>query len=408
MKKVFIIHHSGNIGGAGVSLFHIVNSIKSMREKYTVEVYCPSSPPSICDWLEANNIKVIKAQSTPILFNHYNGCNKFVLGRFSLKNIKDIAAKKGWQEIKNAIEISKPDIVAVNSMTLCWMGSLIKEMGIKVICFHRETYAKGLFGVRSEYIKKCLKRNFDGVCFISNHDSEVSGELSGIGEVITDKVDLDLYKFKDKKELRGKLGINIKSFNIAYVGGISKLKGAHVIIKALANIKNDNIRVVFLQYNSQKRLKTIKDCKNLYHKIKFAIGFDYEANLLKLIDRHNLWHRIDFFPPVTNPEKYILASDIVVFPSIKPHQARPIYEAGAARKPIIITNFNQTSEFTKDGFNCLTFSKENYIELSKKINILNKNKDLYNRLLQNNYKQTIKNHNLLNLPMELDEFFTKI
>jgi glycosyltransferase involved in cell wall biosynthesis len=409
MKKVLIIHHSGYIGGAGVSLFHIAMALKSMPDKYEVEVYCPSNPPYICNCLKENGIKTIKTDSPPVLFNHYNGCNKIAFGRFSLMNIRDVfIKKKGWQEIKNVIEVSKPDVVAVNSMTLCWMGALIKKMGIKVICFHRETYAKGMFGIRTSYIKRCLKKDFDGVAFISNNDLKETGQIKGVAKVITDKVDVSLYEQVDKIKLRKDLNLNNQTFYIAYLGGVSKLKGAHVIIKALAHIKDRNINLLFLNFNSEKRLKTINDCKTVYQKLKFIFGLDYEAYILKLIDKYYLWDKIKFYPAVTNPERYIMAADIIVFPSTEAHQARPIYEAGISKRPIIITEFKQTTEFAINGFNCLTFNNGNYVELAEKICILEKNRELYNILVENNYRISLKNHNFSMLSKELDTFLSNI
>jgi glycosyltransferase involved in cell wall biosynthesis len=407
-KKVLIIHHCGYIGGAGVSLYHIALALNSMSERYDVEVYCPNNPPKICDLLEGNQIRTIRANDEPVLFSHYNGCNKFILGRFSLRNMFDVIRKKGWLEIKEAIKISNPDIVIVNSMTMCWLGSLIRKMGIKVVCFHRETYAKGLLGFRTKYIKKCLKNDFDGVAFISKHDLQETGKTTGVAKVITDKVDLNIYKNIDRYKVNNSMKSSNQQFSIVYLGGISKLKGCHILVKALAKLKNENVRLIFLQFGSQRRLKTIKDCKSTLHKIKYILGADYEAKILKLINKYSLWNKIEFIPSVTNPEKYILSSDIVVFPSTEAHQARPLYEAGAAQKPIIITEFNQTSEFAIDRFNCLTFKKGNHFELSEKINMLKDNKELYEILIKNNFMKSVEKHDLNHLPMELDKFLIEV
>ncbi|WP_226681940.1 glycosyltransferase family 4 protein [Sutcliffiella horikoshii] len=408
-KKILLVHHSGYIGGAGVSLFHIAHSLKSLNEKYDFKVYCPTNPPHIYNWLEKNEIETIRANKTPVFFTHYSGCDRFILGRNSLKNIIDIFLfKRSWKELKKVILESKPDVVIVNSMTLFWMGSLIKKMGIKTICFHRETYAKGLFGVRTNIIKESLKKFFDGVAFISDNDLQETGKTLGCSRVITDKVDYSNYKLSDQTNIKMNSILTKDTLKIIYLGGVSKLKGAHVIIKALNRIKNKNVKLIFLQFESEKRCKKLGDCKTAFHKIKLLLGLDYEAYILKLIHKYKLWDRIVFIPAVLEPEKYILAADLVVFPSTEPHQARPLYEAGMAKKPIILTNFKQTSEFVIDGFNSLTFKNGKYKELANRILQLENDQDLYNDLIKNNYHQSISYHNLKTLPSELDAFLSDV
>lgn len=409
MKKVLIINHTGYLGGGGVSLMHIIRALQSMPNKYSVEVYCPENPPDMCDWIESNNIPVIRGDSSPVILNHYSGNDKFILSRLSLTNIKNIIMKKGLKDIKKAIQRSNPDIVALNSMTMCWMGVHIKSMGFKVVCFHRETYAKGLFGLRTKYIKHCLKKHFNGVAFISKNDFDETGVISGYPQVITDKVDLNAYNLSIPKYPYKDIDNNqLDELKVIYLGGMTKLKGAHIIIKSLNALKNKNIRLIFLKFDFEKRKKRLSDYQTMKHKLKYILKMDYEARVLKLIDNYGLWNKIDFIPTVKKPEKYILNSDIIVFPSTSAHQARPIYEAGAAGKPIIITDFQQTSEFAKKEYNCLVFTNGDYMGLSEEIYKLSKNKELYNYLSENNYKQTIENHNLSKLPAELDKFFSNI
>jgi len=402
MKKVLIINHSGYIGGASIGLFHIVMALKSMADKYEVEAYCPSNPSHVCDLFEKNQVKIIKSETNPVCFSHYSGCNRFILSRPSLINIKNVFFKNNWKEIEQIIKESNPDIVALNSMTMCWMGTLIKKKGIKTICFSRETYTRGMIGLRRSYIKRCLRKSFDSIVFISNNDLKETGSILGKSKVITDKVDLEIYKTVLKEDICKELNINSNTFNIIYLGGPVKLKGAHIILKALSQIDDKNVRLLFLKFDSVKRLKTLKDYKKITHKTKFLLGMDYEVRILKLINRYNLNDRIDFIPTVLNPERYILASDLVVFPSTQPHQARLIYEAGAAKKPIIITEFRQTAEYAKNNINCITFKNGNYVELAEKIQLLKDNNELRGKLVNNNYRQTKMYHNAVDLVGELD------
>ena len=379
-----------------------------MKDQYEIEVFCPAAPPAMSNWLAENGVKVIRGDFVPTMMSHYNGDAKFFLSPRTLRYLKNVKLKKNWHEIEKAIETSKPDVVAVNSMTLSWMGPLLKEKNITSVCFHRETYAKGLLGIRTNQIKKWLRHYFDAVIFISKYDQDVTGHLKGRGTVITDKVDLELYSKQQGEGLRKTLGMEEHCFYTAYLGGIYELKGAHVILKAMSLIKDPEIRLLFLQFNRQKTLKTFAECQGIREKIRFLLGMDYEAKVLKLIQELNLWERVDFFPSTTKPEAYITASDVIVFPSIEPHQARPLYEAGAAKRPIIITDFKQTREFAKDQVNALTFENLNPQALASKIILLKENHELYQTLVANNYAQSCNNHQMASLAQELDEVFQKL
>jgi hypothetical protein len=46
-KKILVFHHSGAIGGGGVSMLHILKTLKSLG--YNVKVICPSEPSHMID-----------------------------------------------------------------------------------------------------------------------------------------------------------------------------------------------------------------------------------------------------------------------------------------------------------------------------------------------------------------------
>ena len=97
------------------------------------------------------------------------------------------------KEVEKIIRIHKPDIIMTNSMTLYWINKIAKKWRIKNLCFHRETYAKGLFGLRTFFIKKGLSQA-DAVCFISRLDLIKSQDVDTKKIVIFDKIDEEIYK----------------------------------------------------------------------------------------------------------------------------------------------------------------------------------------------------------------------
>ncbi|MCA1031324.1 glycosyltransferase family 4 protein [Bacillus timonensis] len=395
-QKLLFIHHSGYIGGAGLSLLHILKSLKYLSIEVTV--YCPSEPGDMLREIKKLGYECIsEPKSIPIL-THFSGSDRSILHYHTLRNFLDIVVRK--KEIEDMIRVVSPDIIAVNSMTLSYIGKIAKSLGIKTVCFHRETYAKGWLGLRTNYIKATLSNDFDEVAFISQYDLNQSGSMNSNTHVITDKVILNEYCNKNSDRLIKK-GNTIQ---ILYTGGMSELKGAHILIEALSKCKN-NIHLIFLQYNGPKKKKLLLDNSSIKEKLKYLLGLDYTAKVLSLIDKNNLWDRIHFYPATNDVAKYFISCDYVVFPSTSPHQARPIYEAGAAEKPIIITESENIAEFITNGENGYVFPNGNSDYLAELLNRLADDKELCEIMGENNYSKTVQNHNFITLQEELKRVF---
>lgn len=376
IKKILIIHHCGQVGGAGVSLLHIIKSLD--KKIYDIHVICPDEPNNMINLLSKEECKIITIKKSIKIFAHYNGGIENTFSIKSIKNIIGILLNK--RDLKEYIKKINPDIVIVNSMTLCWCGKIIKSLNKKAICFHRETYQKGKFNLSTKYIKYCLNKWFDTVIFISKYDHDNTPKKKGKKYVVYDKVEVDKYLKYNKKKSREILGFSNNFKYILYLGGFDKLKGAHIIIKSLKYLKKDNIKLVFIGDN------------NLNKNIDI-----YKKKILKNVIKYNLNDKVIFMSKTNNPEVFYKACDLVVFPSTKPHQARPIYEAGISKIPIIITDFEETSEFACEGKTAITFKKNNVKQLSKKIEMVLENKINLELLINNNYQNSIKNHNINDL-----------
>lgn len=402
MKKILIIHHSGTIGGAGISLLHIIRSID--KEKFSVTVLCPNYPKDITNLLSHEKCEVIASNTSPKIFAHYNGGIKTALSLRTFKNLFDIIRDK--KEIYRYIKEIDPDIVAVNSMTLFWIGKIAKKLNKKTICFHRETYQKGLFGLRTKIIKQGLSKWFDKVAFISKYDFKESGDVRAIKKVIYDRVDFNLFNNYSKSVARKILSFSEEKKYILYLGGMSELKGSIIIMDAMKYLKNENIKLVFLCSVKNIEKPQFSKLKSLKDKIKFLIKKDTKMKTLKILFNNGLENKVIFKELTPRPELYYKACDLIVFPSTKPHQSRPIYEAGISKIPILITDFDQTKEFAKDKFNVITFKKNDSKDLAEKIKMILQNKLDFNIIMNNNYKKTIENHNYETLKNDLDDLFS--
>jgi glycosyltransferase involved in cell wall biosynthesis len=79
------------------------------------------------------------------------------------------------------------------------------------------------------------------------------------------------------------------------------------------------------------------------------------------------------------------ASDVLVFPSIRPHFARPIIEAGAMAKPVIGSRLGGVEELIEEGKNGFFVNPKNVNEIEERLEYFLNNKNEVNRMGQEGY-----------------------
>lgn len=395
MKKVLFINVFGGIGGAGQSLLDIVDSMD--RTKFQPVVYSPASPPAMAELLRGRGIEVITSEKPLPLYNHYSGASVTKLNLlFYIRSLSILT--RGIPALREVVSKVKPDYVAVNSMTHAWTGPRIGK-GIVKICFVRETYLNTPLNLRTRLLKRWLVRYFDKVVFISDYDMKnTAGLRPNQGVVIKDSIKTsdEPYDMSDAKE---KLHLNRTDKHILFMGGFDRIKGGDVLMRAMSRIDDPGVKVLFLPVRPAVSSLTVK--------IKNLLGLNYETRIRNLIARHHLENRVTMFAPQSNMGDFYKAADAVVFPSKYPHQARPVFEAGMMRKTIIISRFDATDENIRDHYNGLSFTPGDESDLAKCIVQVLTDNALRKKLEENNYREAMENHNLLNFSKKIDAVFNE-
>lgn len=397
MYKLLIFHHYNSSAGAGLSLLHILRSLN--REHIDVSVCLPHIPGDLNQKIAEMGIRILYCDAiTPYM--HFSGGERFFLSVRHLKNVGNI--QKSKDEIRKVIVQESPDIVAVNSMTLFWIGRIAQELEKKAVCFHRETYAKGSFGLRTKIIKQSLSEHFDAVVFLSHYDIRQTPHGKAHFLRVTDKVDIDAYEALRQEECREELGLPREGNMMLYAGGVAKLKGPMTLLRAAKRLSDPSVKVVFLQYSKPELLGWKSKMK---YGIKILLGRNLQYKIDHFVEKNHLQEVVIFRPATDHVEKYFAACDMVVFPSCAPHQARPAYEAGAANKPILITDFENTREFV-DETNGWLFPCKDYKALAFCMqDALNNSKGDKTR---KNYARVKVENNLATMPKELDILFKQL
>lgn len=127
-------------------------------------------------------------------------------------------------------------------------------------------------------------------------------------------------------------------------------------------------------------LKAFKVINEKYHNIELIlIGYGSELNKIrKYIETHNLKSKVFLILHKDNPYPYFLISDLYIMPSLYEGCPNSIIEATALNLPVISSNCNSgPNEILLNGKGGFIFNKQNYIELSSKIELFIKNKKIF-------------------------------
>lgn len=396
-RKILIIHHSGLIGGAGVSFF---NTWIELKKKYNVVSYVPDDPPDLLRFLKEKGLNPNTFPFRLGKLTYYSGGNNLLNFRFWYHAIHSFFQISYWKKV---IDNENPDLIIVNSKVLCWMGKLFKRANKPCICFVRETIPGSPDKIMNRIMRNMLE-DFTLVSFISNYDL-IQTKLNKAKTVVSnDFLEIDNYEDKlGKVNACKQLNILHDEFNVLFVGGIDRLKGIDVAAKAMLFLTNENIKLIVagkdsgdVTYNLKSFLKIIKKRKS----IKFS------KEVKQYIKSAGIEEQIKFIGIQTDMSIPFSACDILIFPMKEPHQARPAFEIGVQKKPVIISDFPNIREFINDGVNGLTFEANNSRALSEAILKLKNDKELCSRLGNSNYECTVRQHTrsnaMHNLILEID------
>lgn len=322
MKKILLINHAGGMGGASKSLIDMVECIDHSR--YTIALATVSCPDdSLRAFQEIEGIdEIIPIQARNLSIAHFSGGDGRFFSYGFLSSVWTVFASSS--EMKKILKRCSPDIVIINSMTAFWIAILAKKMPCKTICWIRETFPKGRFGFRTKMIRKALIRYCDSLVFISDYDSKDFGAYKGLKKTIYDPVDVEKFDRAklNREEIRQQLGLEQSKKYVLYLGGCIEFKGVDVVLSACELNNNADVKFILAGYGN--------------------VSGNREKRIEELIAQKKLC----VLPPTPEVEKYYAIADVAIFPAIKAHQSRIIYEAWAARIPAVVSNFDNLKEFS--------------------------------------------------------------
>jgi glycosyltransferase involved in cell wall biosynthesis len=241
----------------------------------------------------------------------------------------------------------RPDVVHLNSMALSVCAEVLTREGVPTVWHVRESPLPAR-GARYRAIRRRMMA-VDELVFISQADRRawVGGER---GLVIPNFVDFDRFDRRiDGGAVRARLGIDADAPVLLYLGGWSPLKGIFPLLGALARLRErfPGVRCLMpgsvyaqsgsLSARAARALLPLVGAGTVSQRIRAGIEGLGVADLLVPL------------PFADDVAPLYAASDVVVFPSMAPHFARPAVEAAAMALPIVASRLAGVDELVEDG-----------------------------------------------------------
>lgn len=388
MTKILYFHHADKMGGAPLSLFYLIKGLPGSG--YSSSVCCLVDDEVAAFYREHGIETMIEPGITT--FAHTTGGwyplnTPLSVWRLAIATLK--IPRSVWKTYQ-CIKTANPDIVHLNSLTLIPSAIGARLAGVPLVWHIRETVHSGHFGIRKRVISWLVQNLPDTAIFISK-DSQRQLASKESGRVIYNFVDFTQYdRHLDKTAARQQLGIPAAAKVALFLGGAGLIKGALPLSQALPLIKQQVPDFICL-VAGRIQMGQARSLGSLWRKLLAHIG--QPTNVQKVQSAFAAqaaegWVRLLGFR--TDAERLLAASDVLVFPAVVPHFARPVIEAGAMAKPVVASRIGGVVEVVEHNQMGLLVAPNDPAALADSIITVLNDAGLAARLGEAGYRQALQ------------------
>lgn len=340
-RKILYMQHAGALGGSCMSLLYTMQGIDHSRFEPVVALARPS--PELVDFYARAGFEVLPWPGM-VLWDHSTVAPMPLYDPRSWLHLWQVWRCWGRTQRRTLelIDTVKPDIVHLNSMPLSPCADILSRKGVPFVWHVREP-PQTSFGLRYRFIRKLMLKANE-LIFISKSDQRAWVQ-NNHGQVVHNFVDFSRFDSTLNSVLiRGKFGILSDAPVILYVGGFHPIKGIFPMLEALAELKKRFVKLRCLMPG------TIYEPSNsliarMARKVLPLLGSGTNSQKIhKIIEVADLKDTCIFLPFQTNIAPLYAACDVLVFPAIVPHFARPVIEASAMGKPSVGSDLGGVNE----------------------------------------------------------------
>ena len=339
--RVLYIHHAADISGATLSLLFLLRRLD--RRRYEPIVACLYEGPAAQAFREEGIETLVEGRIDH--FDHTAGA-WFSLRRPDVLLRKILHFPRSVRHTERLVCALGPDLVHLNSTVLPASALGAHRAGVPVVWHIREPLHPGYLGLRLALMRQMIHRWADQVIAIcrSNAAPLIADERV---RVVPNFVDLTEFRPEiDSGPTRRQLGLDPSAPVILMLGGVSIIKGTLPLVQAMPRVR---------QRLPDAHLLIAGPVPALTPGLRGRLSRlqSYYRQILLFIAQHGLVQHVHLLGMRRDVPQLIAAADVVAFPSVVPHFARPILEAGAMAKPVVASDLDGPNEMTRPGKNGL-------------------------------------------------------
>lgn len=346
--RVLYVQHAEALGGSAVSLQLLIRGLHSELDAFQPHVLIPSAAgPELRDMYIREQAQVTCGDWTSIdgtvaAFRLQDRLRARVVHAF--RSFRDSAA-----EIEEAVKTKTPDLVHLNSATLATVGEYLLDEDIPFVWHVREP-PDPRRGKVTRWTQRLIARA-PAAIFLSRHDRRAwlpSSKAWNNTYVVPNAVDTDL--FRDPQDAirsakREELGLGPETGVALYVGGLSEIKGAREMLLAVPGLKGARRDARILMPATAYDPSGGRWLARIRHGLRLLGRPTFGDEMRALI--HSNSSMVRALPPTADVNELFAASDVVAFPSLVPHFARPVIEAMAAGRCVVASDLPGVRELIR-------------------------------------------------------------
>lgn len=346
--RILFIDHSSLAAGAAVSLRYLAAGLIARGHEVHVALVWPSR--ELEAFYAAAGMTLHALPAFPTVPHTTAGWFRFSSPR-SLRGLVQLARRYpvAAAGLRALVEKIAPDIVHLNSVILLPAAMALKSSPVKVVWHVRESPPFGGRGWRTRAIARMMQSAVAETIFISRDDQSMWTK-GGVGTVVYCCTPTPAgVRRQTSAALRAELGLASSDRVILFVGGLQEIKGFQVLCRSFPLVSRaiPEARLVILGAHvppPASRLSAIARRYGPYVGLR-----SYHDRCQRLLDATVPSARRVVMPLVPTVADYLDLCEFLVFPSVRPHFARPVIEAALAGKPSVASDFGGIREVVSEG-----------------------------------------------------------
>jgi glycosyltransferase involved in cell wall biosynthesis len=346
--RILFIDHSSHAAGAAMSLRYLAAGLVERGHDVHVALVWPSQ--DLEEFYAATGVTLHPLVAFPTIPHTTAGWIRFSSPRSVLSLVKLVRRyPAAARQLRRLVADISPDIVHLNSVTLVPAALALKSSPVKVVWHIRESPPFEGRGWRTRAIARAMRSGVAETIFISRDDQSMwtRGDTGTVVYCCTPTPTGT--QPCSGTTLRSELGLAASDRVILFVGGFQEIKGFQVLCRAFSAASQvvPEARLVIIGANvppPASRLSAIARRYGPYVGVR-----SYHDRCQRLLESCVPQSRRVVRPLVPNVADYLDVCEFLVFPSVRPHFARPVIEAALAGKPAIASNFGGIREVVSVG-----------------------------------------------------------